>query len=149
MRAVESKKTRTIVGRLDRYDRLPAALLAVAKKHHVQAGRVHAIGGVTELAVTEFDVDTKQYKEPLRRHGMTELLSLEGNLSSRDGELFAHLHLSACWHENGETKMLAGHLVDAEVFVCEFHLTAYDDVELTREIEPKTGLALWNLPDKE
>lgn len=47
------------------------------------------------------------------------------------------------------SQMISGHLVDAEVFVCEYHLTAYDDVELTREVEPATGLTLWNLPDEE
>lgn len=149
MRAETSRRTRTIVGRLERGDTLPDALLAVAKKHGVTAARVEAIGGVTALQVTEFDPDAGAYKPPLHRAGMTEVLGLAGNLSLRDGELFGHLHLTACWHENGETKMIAGHLVSAEVFVCEFHLTVYEDLNLLREVEPKTGLALWNIPDKE
>jgi len=149
MRAVESREVRHLVGRLNRGDRLPRDLLAVAEKFGVKAGRVHAIGGVTTLAVTEFDVEAQTYREPLRRAGMTEVLGLAGNLSRRDGALFGHLHISACYEENGATKMLAGHLVEAEVFVCEFHIVAYDDVELIREFDPSTGLALWNLPDKE
>ena len=115
----------------------------------VTAGAVRAIGGVTRLQVTEFDLAAGEYKAPIRRDGMTEVLTLQGNLSLRDGELFGHLHIAGCYHENGETKMIAGHLVEAEVFVCEYHLTAYDDVELIRKIEPQTGLALWNLPDEE
>lgn len=149
MRAKESRKARTIVGRLNRYDQLPEALIAVARKFNIRAGQVSAIGGVTRLAVTEFDLATGKYKEPLERRGMTEVLSLQGNLSLRDGEIFPHLHINACWHEDGRTQMISGHLVSAEVFVCEFHLTAYDEVELTREIDPATGLALWNLPDEE
>jgi len=149
MRAVTSRQARTIVGRLDRFDKLPDALLDVARRHRVRAGRLTAIGGVTRLRVTEFDIDAGAYKPPLERVGMTEVLGLAGNLSLKDGELFAHLHINACWHEDGQTRMLAGHLVDAEVFVCEYHITAYDDVELVREVEPATGLALWNLPDKE
>lgn len=149
MRTKTSTRTRTIVGRLERGDKLPDDLLAVAQAHNVKAGRLTAMGGVTGLKVTEFDVDKQQYREPLVREGMTEVLSLVGNLSLRDGELFGHLHLSGCFHENGVTVPIGGHLVEAEVFVCEFHITAYDDVELVREVEPKTGLALWNLPDKE
>jgi predicted DNA-binding protein with PD1-like motif len=149
MRAAESRQTRQIVGRLNRYDKLPGDLLAVARKFGVKAGRVHAIGGVTKLAVTEYDVVAQQYREPLRREGMTEVLSLEGNLSLRDGELFGHLHINASYEDHGEVKMVSGHLVEAEVFVCEFHIVAYDDVTLVRELDPATGLALWSLPDKE
>jgi predicted DNA-binding protein with PD1-like motif len=149
MRATESRRTRFIVGRLNRGDHLPDALLAVAEKFGVKAGQVHAIGGVTNLAVTEYDLATNKYRGPLRRAGMTEVLSLAGNLSLREGKLFGHLHISGCWHEDAATKAIAGHLVEAEVFVCEFHIVAYDDVELTRELDPQTGLALWNLPDKE
>jgi len=149
MRTAESKRTRTIVGRLERGDKLPDDLLAAAAAHGVKGGRVTAIGGVTNLKVTEFDLETGEYRPPLFRAGMCEMLALQGNLSLRDGELFGHLHISACYHEDGVTQPIAGHLVEAEVFVCEFHVVAYDDVELVREVEPKTGLALWNLPDKE
>ena len=149
MRAKESRKVREIVGRLNRYEKLPEALVTVARKFNVRAGQVSAIGGVTHLRVTEFDIATGRYKEPLERHGMTEVLSLQGNFSLRDGEIFPHLHINACWHENGETKMISGHLAAAEVFVCEFHITAYDDVELVREQDAATGLALWNLPEEE
>lgn len=149
MRAKESRKVREIVGRLNRYEKLPEALVAVARKFNVRAGRISAIGGVTHLQVTEYDIETGRYKEPLERRGMTEVLSLQGNFSLRDGGIFPHLHLNACWHENGETKMISGHLVTAEVFVCEFHITAYDDVELVRESDAATGLALWNLPEEE
>jgi len=147
MRTTESKKTRNIVGRLERGDKLPDALLAAAEKHGVKAGRISAIGGVTNLKVTEYDIRERKYTEPLFRAGMTEVLSLAGNLSLRDGRPFFHLHLCGSWQENGETRIIAGHLVEAETFVCEFHLIAYDDVDLVREVEPKTGLALWNLPE--
>jgi predicted DNA-binding protein with PD1-like motif len=134
---------------LNRYDKLPDALIAVARKFNVQAGRITAIGGVTQLKVSEFDLEAGKYKEPLERRGMTEVLGLHGNLSLRDGEIFPHLHINACWHEDGRTQMISGHLVEAEVFVCEFHLTAYEDALLVREIDAATGLALWNLPNEE
>lgn len=145
----ESKRVRHLVGRLARYEKLPDALLAAARQAGVTAGEVQAIGGVTQLQVTEYDIEAERYKPPLSRTGMTEVLSLQGNLSLRDGELFGHLHITGCYHENGETRMIAGHLVEAEVFVCEYHLTAYDDVDLIRELEPQTGLALWTLPAEE
>jgi hypothetical protein len=146
MRTAESTKTRTIVGRLERGDKLPDALLAVARAHGVKAGRLTAIGGVTNLKVTEYDIHENRYTPPLERAGMTEVLSLAGNLSLRDGAPFFHLHLCGSWQENGETRIIAGHLVEAETFVCEFHLVAYDDVALVRDLDPKTGLALWDLP---
>ncbi len=145
MRTRESTKTRTIVGRLERGDKLPDALYAVAKAHGVKAGRLTAIGGVTNLKVTEYDIKERKYTPPLERAGMTEVLSLMGNLSLRDGELFCHLHINGSWEEGGQTRIIAGHLVEAEVFVCEFHLVAYDDVDLVRELDPRTGLALWSL----
>jgi uncharacterized protein len=149
VKAKTAGRVRHIVGRLDRYDKLPDALLRAAEALGVKAGRVHAIGGVTKLAVTEFDLEAGVYKEPLRRDGMTEVLSLEGNLSLKDGALFGHLHINACYHEGQEVRMLSGHLVEAEVFVCEFHITAYDDLALIRERDEATGLPLWNLPEQE
>jgi len=144
-----SKRVTAIVGRLNRGDRLPDGLLAVARAHGVQAGRLEAIGAVTSLEVTEYDPAAQKYKNPLRREGMTEMLALLGNFSLRDGQVFAHLHFTGCHHEAGETRMIAGHLTAAEVFVCEFHITVYEDLKLVRQTDPQTGLALWAIPEKE
>jgi predicted DNA-binding protein with PD1-like motif len=80
----------------------------------------------------------------LTREEPSEILLLYGNISRRDDDLFAHLHISASYFENGRTTMIAGHLVSASVFACEFVLDAYDDLNPVRTFDEPTQLFLWD-----
>ena len=148
MRSAESTKSRKIVGRLEKGDELVSAIVRVAKEHNVKAGEIRALGATTYLETTEYDTEAQVYREALVRDGDCEILMLYGNLSDRDGELFAHLHMTGSFFENGEPKLFGGHVSKATVFACEYVIEVHDDIEMTRVLDKPTGLALWETVDK-
>jgi uncharacterized protein len=143
MKCFESKSQRMLIGRLERGDDVVDSLLNLSQTHRWKTAEIKALGAVTDLEVTEWDPDKKVYREPVRRAELSEVLMLYGNLSQRDGNPFWHLHINACHHENGRTELIAGHLVKAKVFALEFVAQSFDDLELKRNFDEKTGLALW------
>lgn len=144
MKHAHSEAGRKIVGRLEKGDRLPDALLEVCREHNITAGEIRALGAVTDLQVTEYDVVNQQYRDPIGRKEASEILLLYGNLSYKYDDLFAHLHITASFLEDGATKIIAGHLVSAEVFACEYVIDSFDDLHLERENDEPTKLMLWN-----
>ncbi|GAB4297226.1 MAG: DUF296 domain-containing protein [Myxococcota bacterium] len=147
----ETKKIRNFIGRLDRKDKLPAAFVKLCKKHNIKAGVISAIGALESVALGEYDQSKMKYVEPIKLDRASEIITLLGNISQKDGEPFVHLHLSVAYEVKGagderQTQILAGHLFDATVFACEFHIAAFDDVKLNRAVEPQTGLSLWMEP---
>ena len=143
MQNLESRKGRWLVGKLERGDDLMGALVEVCRSHRIQAAEIRALGVVTNLAVTEYDIEAGRYREAIVRKEACEILQLYGNLSLREEELFAHLHITASYFENGVCVLMAGHLVAAEVFACEFFIDSLDDVSLVRQLDGPTGLWLW------
>ncbi len=144
MRFAQTDNHRRLMGRFEKGDALPQALLDFCKGNDIGAGEFRAIGAVTDLSVTEWDVEKSVYREPLTRKEPSEILLLYGNISKRDDDLFAHLHISASYFEDGRICLIAGHLVKATVFACEFVLDAYDDLNLVRVADKPTGLFLWD-----
>jgi predicted DNA-binding protein with PD1-like motif len=143
MRFAQTNNHRRFMGRFEKGDSLPQALIDFCQANDIAAGEFRAMGAVTDLAVTEWDVDASEYREPLTRKEPSEILLLYGNISLRDGDIFPHLHISASYFKDGHTTMIAGHLAKATVFACEFVLDAYDDLDLVRVADEATGLFLW------
>lgn len=140
--SVETNSPRHFVGRVHRGRDLRDALRELAREHGLTVAWITAMGAFEWVTLTEYNQETQAY-EPERRVGACELLSLEGNLSERDGEPFWHLHATVS--EGGsERRVYAGHLVDASVFALEFRVTGFDGVMLRRAHDEATGLALWD-----
>lgn len=139
----ESKKTRRLVGRLERGDVLPDAFERLAADQGVASGWVRALGAFERLELCEYDQAAQRYRPALRFDAPCEVLSLAGNVSSKDGEPFVHLHATVSHEDRGRVEVVGGHLVTAEVFACEFSLECFDDVVLERARDEATGLSLW------
>jgi len=137
-----------LVGRFNKGDDLLSVIIALCEKHDIRAGEVRAIGAVANLSVTEYDISKKEYKKPLSRKEVSEIISLNGNISEKDNSVFPHLHILASFFDNGKTSIIAGHLVKAEVFACEYVIDVYDDISLKRGYDEPTGLALWDKMSK-
>lgn len=144
MKYINSRSTRRIIGRLEKGDTLPEALLNLCREENIHAGDIRALGAVTDISVTEYDVQAGVYRDPIHRKNASEILYLYGNVSEKDGELFAHLHISASYMKDGESHLIAGHMTSATVFACEFVIVAFDDVTLVRNPDEPTGLFLWS-----
>lgn len=103
---------------------------------------MNAIGAFEWLELTEYNQDERRYEEA-HRFERCELLSMQGNLSRRDGEPFWHLHATLSVREDGRDVTYGGHVVDGSVFALEFRIDCFDELELRRESDDATGLHLW------
>jgi predicted DNA-binding protein with PD1-like motif len=139
---VEARATRQIVGRVVRGSGLQEAFRQLVDEHDLRSAWVSAIGAFEWIEVTEYDQVERRYEEP-HRFQQCELLSMQGNLSERDGEPFWHLHATVSLRENGRDVTYGGHVVDGSVFALEFRIECFDELELKRANDEATGLQLW------
>jgi len=115
------------------------ALVACAREHDVVGGWVVGIGALSDARLAFYDQTTKEYI-PIELPGEWEIVSLSGNLSPKDGELFPHIHLILSDAE-GNTK--GGHaLPGCRIFVAEVSLTPTPNPP-HRTLDPTRSLPLW------
>jgi predicted DNA-binding protein with PD1-like motif len=111
-------------------------------QHSLRAAWVSAIGAFEWIELTEYNQAEQRYEEA-HRFERCELLSMQGNLSERDGEPFWHLHATISLREDGRDVTYGGHVVDGVVFALEFRLDCFDELVLRRAHDEATGLHLW------
>lgn len=109
----------TILVRLDKGDAIAKSLLEVAEKEGVTLASVSGIGATDDFEVGVFDLARSDY-ERYRFSGNHEIVALVGNLTTKDGAPYLHLHIT-CAGEGG--KIVGGHLFEgiisltAEIFL--------------------------------
>ncbi|MBF0195623.1 MAG: DNA-binding protein [Magnetococcales bacterium] len=132
--------TRTFMGGLDHNDDLLAALTKICQNENIKLGKVEAIGAVKKAALGYYNQDKKEYSYfTIDRH--LEILNLTGNISIKDGKPFVHAHVTLA---DDQGNSFGGHLIPGTIiFACEAIVQAFDGPEFKREVEPVTGLPLW------
>ena len=130
------------MGRVHRGSGLQDAFRKLVEEHGLRSAWVSAIGAFEWIELTEYNQADQRYEEA-RRFERCELLSMQGNLSNRDGEPFWHLHATVSLRENGRDVTYGGHLVDGSVFALEFRIDCFDELDLRRAADDATGLQLW------
>ncbi len=138
-----SRTGRMILGRLEKGDDLVDGLLEVCRKFSVRCAEVRAVGALSEVVLTAYDQRLRTYETGRRFVGDLEVVSLLGNVTEKDGELFCHLHASLARSTDNGLQMLGGHVLSGKVFACEFVLQTCDDLILRRLNDKETGLSLW------
>ena len=129
----------TLVVALMRGDRLREHIEGLAARHGVQAARVHAIGAVEDAELGCYVLADKKY---LRKvfPGILELVSLQGNVTLKDGKPFLHAHVVV----SGEDfAAFGGHLFDARVGVVVELFIRPLATPLPRIMCDEVGLAAW------
>lgn len=140
--SVETHSSRKIVGRVHRGSGLQDAFHKLVEEHGLRSAWVSAIGAFEWIELTEYNQADQCYEEA-RRFERCELLSMQGNLSNRDGEPFWHLHATVSLREDGRDVTYGGHLIDGSVFALEFRIDCFDELDLQRAADDATGLQLW------
>ena len=141
MKAESFESGRVLVVRLERGEEIVSALLACAKEHGIRAGSVSGIGAISSAVLGFFNPATKAYRENAFSEPL-EILSLTGNLSTKDGAPYAHLHASL-GRENGEA--IGGHLVSAKVSATAELIVQPLNGTLERQFSEEIGLNLLKL----
>ncbi len=151
MHPVSVTRGRTIIGRLKKGDDLLGAFSRLCLEANIRLGKVQAIGAVSKAVVGFYLQEPREYVT-LDYNYHQEIISLQGNISIKDGVPFVHAHVAL---SDGRGKLYGGHLMEGtEVFACEYIINEYipemadvkedkEDTTFTRSYDDETGLFLW------
>ena len=101
----------TIVVRLDKGDEIARSLLEVAKKEKCGFASLTGIGAVDDFEVGIFDLEKGSYNR-IRYTGDYEINALVGNLTTKDGKPYLHVHIT-CTGNDGN--VVGGHLFEGKI----------------------------------
>jgi hypothetical protein len=104
----------------------------------ITAGFFNGIGAVKSAEIGYYDQIKREYIIKSIDES-SEILSLTGNVSLKDGKPFPHIHIVLGYNGN----LFGGHLFRAEVFACEVFVFPLDGETPVREFDEQTGLFLW------
>ncbi len=133
------KIKRVIKGRLLKGDEIISEITKILREKSIKAGLISGIGAVSRAKIGYYDQKNRQYmwkefKEPM------EISSLKGNISIKENEPFAHLHIIL---SREDYSSIGGHLFEADVFAFEFEIIELDGEAYERIFDEDTGLFLW------
>ena len=132
---------KTYVIRIQRGEEVVAALEKACKDHNIRLGVVSGIGAVGEATIGLYDVENQEYHSE-SFCGDMEIVNLAGNVSTMNGEVYLHLHISL---SDSSHKLFGGHLNRAVVSAtCEAFIQTIDG-EVDRFKDDETGLNLLKL----
>lgn len=101
-------------------------------------GSINGIGSVKGATIGFYDPKTKKYY-PKELDGDYEITNLSGNISTMDGEIYLHLHISL---SDSKYNTYGGHLNSAVISgTGEIVIEEIEDI-IEREFNEETGLNL-------
>lgn len=128
----------TILARIDKGEEILDKLIEICEKEQVKLANINGLGAIGEFTVGLFDTGEKKYYST-DYTGDYEIVSLTGNISTMDGKLYNHIHISAGDRDN---KVYGGHLNKAVVSAtCEMFINIIDGV-VDRKFDEEIGLNL-------
>lgn len=131
---------RTYIGQLPNGADLYNTLSDIVIKEDICPARIQGIGATTHAVVAFYDQNKKKYNT-LEFPGGMEILSLNGNVSLRDGKPFVHSHIVL---GDAQGKVFGGHLLPGtKILVCEVFIEEFEGEQLIRNFDEQTGLYLW------
>ena len=127
--------------RIDKGEEIMSSLKNLCKTEKITLAEIKALGAVNDFEVGLFDVATKKF------HGNhfnfpAEITSLWGTVTTKDGEVYLHIHMSAA---NSEGKVFGGHLNSATVSAtCEMVIDVLpNNFVVERKFNDEVGLNLF------
>ncbi len=123
---------------LDKDQPLLSTLTNIIDKENIKGGHLAAIGAVKNAELGFYHLDKKDYHKKLFDQGDFELVSLNGNVSLKDGKTYVHAHAAL---GKNDFSLIGGHLFEAEVAVtAEIYLTPFGLMP-ERQLQEDIGLA--------
>jgi len=136
----KGEKGRVFIGKLPFQEDLLYQIEALAREENIHCAKVEIIGAVQKAVISYYHQEKKQYQD-LEFNKHLEILSCTGNISLKDGNPKAHVHI-VLGDNRGNT--LGGHLQKGTViFASEIIVQEIIGPELHRGYDQDTGLPLW------
>ncbi|GAB5046729.1 PPC domain-containing DNA-binding protein [Thermodesulfovibrio sp. TK110] len=130
---------RVLQGRLFMGEEIVSSIIKLLKENAITCGLINGIGAVKKVRIGYYDQKEKKYISQEFNEPM-EILSLKGNISVKDAEPFAHIHIIL---SKEDFSCIGGHLYEAEVFAFEFEIIELEGNSFIRDFDEETGLFLW------
>ncbi len=125
-----------IVARLDKGEDINEEILKIAESEKIAFGCVSGIGATDDFTVGVFSLEKSDY-ETFRYTSNHEITALSGNISTKDGLPYVHLHIS-CGNKNGE--LVGGHLLKSRIsLTCEI-MIVIADIKAERKFDEEIGI---------
>ncbi len=120
-------------------DELAESLADFARKESILGASLSAVGAFSSVELAWFDWESKEYRTSVDLSEQVELVSLLGDIASKDGTPAVHAHLAIA-RQDGTVH--GGHLQKAIVRpTCEIVVTESAE-PLRKQFDPESGLAL-------
>ena len=132
------KSGNRIVLRLNRGEEILSSITDLCKKENIKAASVNGIGATQSVEAGFYSFKKKKYCGYCFNQNM-EILSLLGNISTKDDEPYLHLHIVV---SNDEGEALGGHLTKAVISVTAEISIDIIDTYIGREADSLTGINL-------
>lgn len=135
------KLGRIFLGRLEHGADLLNELYQLCESQSIQMGTLQVIGAIQRACVGFYDQGKKLYQQ-ITLPNPAEIVCCTGNISSKDGKIFIHAHLTL---SDEQGKAWGGHLMPGTIiFAAEFQIQELRGKILQRSEDPVTGLTLWS-----
>jgi predicted DNA-binding protein with PD1-like motif len=141
-----SERTRHIVLRGEAGDVLHEALSRALAAREVACGWLRASGVLSDVELRAFDGHLGAPSAPRRLTGHVQAIAIEGSVGLAQGEVTVGLRAMLARETDRGLETLAGEIVSAKVVALEAHVTAFDDLFLTRAIDRKANVWLFGEP---
>ena len=132
------KSGNRIVLRLNRGEEIISSITDLCKKENIKAASVNGIGATQSVEAGFYSFKKKKYCGYCFNQNM-EILSLLGNISTKDDEPYLHLHIVV---SNDEGEALGGHLTKAVISVTAEIFIDIIETHIGREADSLTGINL-------
>jgi len=125
-----------IVLRIDRGEEVVSKLQEVGVKENIKLASISGIGASDHVDALVYSVEEKKYYNH-EFVGDFEITNITGNINTKDGEYYSHLHITI---GDSEGKCFGGHLKSAVISgTCEIVIDVIDGV-VDRKVDDITGL---------
>ena len=128
----------------DRGDELVTCILEICRKENIASATYSGIGGCENAVIQTFNPETSAFSTTCVE-GMLELVSFTGNVISGDnGEFYSHTHALFAYVEDGEHRVIGGHLKSSTVrYTAEIELRPVQEGAISYRKDPETGTGFW------
>lgn len=131
------------IARINKGEEIVEKIKELVEKENIKLGTITGIGAVGTATIGLFDTNTKEYHST-KLVGDFEITSLIGNISTKNGETYLHMHIAL---GDEQYHVYGGHLNEAVVSAtCELVIEKIDGV-VEREFDDNSGLNLYKFVD--
>lgn len=132
--------------RFDKGDEVVEKILEICKKENILSATFTGIGGCGDVTVSVYMPEKGEYLQH-NHTGLLEMASCNGSVSADENDkIYEHAHAMFSYYENGEIKVIGGHLAKAVILLTgEFVITPVKNDVIRRKKDEITGITVWKL----